>query len=417
MRQIAKSKGGKCIKQTKPPPKRRFAFECSEGHVWDSSSDSIKSGHWCPQCNKFRYLNEDKCRYILESLLDKKFPSNRRILDNHQELDGYCDDLKLAFEYNGKQHYERSSIFHKSQDDFILQKIRDQTKARICRDKKIKLIIIPYWISDDNKIDFIVNAVNKFGILINKDKIDVFSYVGFWKSKKKLKKCKEFIKPRGGKLLSEVYTGATTKMLWECSKKHQFTAAWCYVQQNHWCPFCSGRAGHDIFEMRRLAEKYEGKCLSEAYKGADKKLKWECKYEHQWKAVPASIKGGCWCPKCSYLKRGDDKKMTQAQLQKIAAENDGVHVGPYIRNTVQTTWKCKDSHIFKLTLVNIRRGSWCPICKSNKTYNRNRIIYKMKKNGLTYVQIGEKMNISRETVRTAYLSCNQSNPKQIKNAK
>ena len=60
------------------------------------------------------------------------------------ELDIYIPELKLAFEYNGKQHFEWIKYFHPTKEDFEKQQYRDRCKKRICKIKGITLIKIKY---------------------------------------------------------------------------------------------------------------------------------------------------------------------------------------------------------------------------------------------------------------------------------
>lgn len=58
------------------------------------------------------------------------------------ELDFYIDELKIAAEVQGEQHYSFVKFFHKSKDDLEKQQIRDAKKQIICRERKIALIEI-----------------------------------------------------------------------------------------------------------------------------------------------------------------------------------------------------------------------------------------------------------------------------------
>lgn len=107
------------------------------------------------------YKNETRCREIFENLFKTDFPKVRpSFIVNDKtgkklELDGYNDKLKLAFEYQGQQHYNFSPYFHKSQEDFTNQVYRDKLKKELCEKNNITLIEIPYSIEYKDLEDYI----------------------------------------------------------------------------------------------------------------------------------------------------------------------------------------------------------------------------------------------------------------------
>lgn len=62
------------------------------------------------------------------------------------ELDGFCEGLMIAIEYNGIQHYKWPNFTGCTLEEFFKQRQRDQIKEEICIEKNICLIRIPYVI-------------------------------------------------------------------------------------------------------------------------------------------------------------------------------------------------------------------------------------------------------------------------------
>jgi hypothetical protein len=88
---------------------------------------------------------ENDTRRTLEDHLDHPFPSARPPFLGGLELDGYNPALALAFEYNGRQHYQYTPHFHTGgRSDLRSQQARDAQKQELCRAEGIALLTIPY---------------------------------------------------------------------------------------------------------------------------------------------------------------------------------------------------------------------------------------------------------------------------------
>ena len=99
---------------------------------------------------KGRSKGERICREIFQEIYGLPFPSTYPdFLRNPQtnrllELDGYNEQLKIAFEYNGRQHYKKVRRFHPhGNTDLLYQFQKDDFKIRKCDENGVYLIIIP----------------------------------------------------------------------------------------------------------------------------------------------------------------------------------------------------------------------------------------------------------------------------------
>jgi len=165
-------------------------------------------------------------------------------------------------------------------------------------------------------------------------------------------------KERGGKCLSDSYVNNKTKLLWECSNDHQWEAEPNRIKRGSWCPACAGVTQLTIKEMNEIAQDRGGACLSARYINNSTKLRWQCSRKHQWEARPHDIKNGSWCPRCYNLNRSKMKEMSRL-AKKRGGQCLSRY---YANDKTKLLWECNDGHKWKTTPSIIKRGSWCPIC-------------------------------------------------------
>ena len=173
----------------------------------------------------------------------------------------------------------------------------------------------------------------------------------------KIKELREMAKRRGGRCLSDTYVNCNTKLLWQCSKSHQWEAAPRNTKAGHWCPTCAIKK-LVIDDLQAFVSKRGGCCLSDTYVNNKTKLLWECSKGHRWEATPGNIKNGRWCPTCAGV-----KKLTIADMQKLAKKQGGRCLsGTYVNTKTKILWQCGKGHQWEAIPRSIIDGSWCPIC-------------------------------------------------------
>ena len=78
------------------------------------------------------------------------------------EIDGFNDELKLGFEYQGVQHYKHTPYFHKDIQDFNKQVYRDNLKQEILEKNGIQVIYVPYSVEFDDLEEFVKKSLKKY---------------------------------------------------------------------------------------------------------------------------------------------------------------------------------------------------------------------------------------------------------------
>lgn len=119
------------------------------------------------QKKTFVSRGEMECKRAIEEITGEKFEKKRpdflkNVVSNKKlELDCYNEKLKIAVEYNGKQHYEYTPYFHKNKESFYNLRYRDEMKKKLCQENNVFLITVPYYIDLQDISKFISNELSK----------------------------------------------------------------------------------------------------------------------------------------------------------------------------------------------------------------------------------------------------------------
>jgi hypothetical protein len=221
--------------------------------------------------------------------------------------------------------------------------------------------------------------------------------------KKSIDEVRNAVAPKGITLLSAEYQGNKSKLKWRCANGHEWMATPQRVMHGTGCPRCAGR-NKSIDDMRRLAQRKGGVCLSTAFRNMNAPLEWQCSNGHRFAATPNTVlrQKQQWCPECSVLQRRQER-VTRAldRLHSIASDRRGRVVSTdYVDAKTALEYECDRKHTWTASATSVMRGSWCPFCASEKVASRNRAA----RNGIAQMQA---LAITRggKCVSTEYLSC------------
>jgi thiol-disulfide isomerase/thioredoxin len=370
MKILANNKKGRCLSTEYKNIDTKLIWQCEFGHQWEANARDVKSGRWCPHCHSSKRKGENAVREFFKNVFNKNFPSSRPpwliYEEKKLELDGYCKEIQIAFEYQGSYHYNKKAYWYPDKTTtFERRQLLDAHKIKACKENLVKLIIVNEF--NPFKKPEVWKEIIKQLLIENGIKVPLifdtipFGAVEFHTSTNYKNVANDIAKSRGGKCLSKKILYRTQLADWECKYEHQWTASLRQVDVlKTWCPECAGRRRLTIKHMQQLAKEKNGKCLSTEYKNGRCKLLWECEFGHRWEAVASSIKNnGTWCPQCTGL-----KTYSIEDMRSLAIARKGECLSKkYKGNKKKLIWKCEQSHTWEATPSSIsNHKSWCPIC-------------------------------------------------------
>lgn len=132
---------------------------------WQTTWNALRTNRkGCKVCVPVRAgKSEEAVRQVLEQITGWRFPKARPVWLKGKstypmELDGYNEQHRVAFEYQGTQHYV--PIFGRKA--FEITKRNDERKRVLCYSRGILLIRVPYWKRDTPS--FLRSKLQKAGL-------------------------------------------------------------------------------------------------------------------------------------------------------------------------------------------------------------------------------------------------------------
>ncbi len=182
-----------------------------------------------------------------------------------------------------------------------------------------------------------------------------------------IQQMKSIAKKRGGRCLSPKYVNAHHPLKWQCKEGHRWLAKPYTVKQGSWCIVCAGKKKKTISEMYSLAKSKNGKCLSKTYRNTKTKINWQCEKNHRWSATPSDVIQGKWCPKCAIESNASRLRLTIGEMKSIAKERGGRCLSiSYENSRTHLEWECKNKHRWFAVPGHVKQGKWCPYCAQVK---------------------------------------------------
>ncbi len=386
MQDLANQRGGVCISLDYKNDATKLKWKCSENHIWEATPNNIKHGKWCPTCSEG--LGERVCRLYFQKIFQKPFIKVRpEWLRNKTgfplELDGYCEELKIAFEHQGRQHYKKTSLF---QSNFA----RDEYKRTLCKKNGVKLIEIPEVLTDtkiEDLKEFIRKQCELQKIKLPKDfkavqvsYLEIFTYTKNQEKQLLINNSLAIINSKNGRHLETTINDKgilTFKTI--CENQHQWTLNYYNLANGKWCPYCyrkslSQKMRIPLTELKRIAKIKGGICLTKSLLENPKQILWQCAEGHQWLASATRVKSGNWCPKCAGNSKGE-----LSEVLKIIQEKKGVcNDKGYDNNYSVFNIFCDQGHNFTTIAKRLKKGNWCPKCAiENRAAKKRLTIYDM----------------------------------------
>jgi hypothetical protein len=262
---LAQKNGGKCTGIKLHKSNTVGLFICQNGHQFENKYHKAKN-YWCPKCRIFK--GELIVRTIFERMTGRSFPKIRpkwlKTASGHlMELDGFCEDLKIAFEHQGDQHFNNLRRYPGNLSKILA---RDKLKEELCRINGIALLIVrqvPDRVSVDELKKRIIQFCKANGVPVLPDSESVSMEVFY---PNMIKEYSDYCESIGCKLLTEEWPGASGKLKVKCNiDSHPiWEPLVVHIKKSKQCPACSGKK-INLEMIESFLAQFNIQCLSKEY--------------------------------------------------------------------------------------------------------------------------------------------------------
>lgn len=404
------------LKEGKNKTNRYYKIKCPSNHIYEKRNAEMTSG--CPECSKKTFVGQERVRLIFEHHFNKKFPSSRPnwlinpLTGKNLELDGYCEELKIAFEYQGRQHFSDNTEFG---GDFKNQKQRDIYKKEICLKHGINLVVInqPRFYDPEKFFNSVKDNCSYQGVLLASSFNDInFNYINDENSLiQKYNIFKDFVQEKGYELISNSLSTMEDILEFSCKNGHTFklkgstfkTMLNTTKYRDEPCLECHNKHSFSFKKITDNSSKDDGllksqeaakylgfTLLSTEYVNINEPLQWQCSHGHTFNKSYRQLlrnQTGEYCEICKKENLSHPKalqefltienKVLKTKLGTLKdinwlkefSTNHNLELieKSYLGDNIKHQFKCNNNHIFSSTITNLldkekRKTHMCVQC-------------------------------------------------------
>lgn len=183
--------------------------------------------------------------------------------------------------------------------------------------------------------------------------------------KRTIKEIASFLQSTGETLISDEYINNKTKLDILCANNHNYKMSFDHKQRGHGCPICSGNKKHTIEEVRKIFELNGERLLTCDYKNSHGMLKAVCQAGHEYAISFSSKQQGHGCRSC-YV---DSRKHKYRYTKSIVELNgDRLLTQNYVNSGTKLDILCVNGHTYQMSFNGKRAGYGCRQCTSRAKF-------------------------------------------------
>ena len=306
--------------------KKKLLWRCENGHEWGATVDSRSKGRGCPYCSK------------------------RKLLPGFNDL--ATTNSELAKQVSPGSEIKATEVTAGSRKKLLWICSKGHEWEAILA-SRFQGCGCPYC--SNNKILIGFNDLATTNPKLSKE-----------------------VSPNSKIKATEVMISSGMKLLWRCSKGHEWEAAVNSRSKGCGCPYCSNKkmliGFNDLAttspELAKEVSPNSEIKATEVMAFSNKKLLWVCDKGHEWEAKVAKRSQGCGCPYCSRRKlivEVNDLATINPNLAKEVSPNSKIKATEVMAfSNKKLLWVCNKGHEWEAKADGRSRGNGCPYCSNKK---------------------------------------------------
>lgn len=151
-------------------------------------------------------------------------------------------------------------------------------------------------------------------------------------------------------LLETRWLGWNAGYRFRCPHGHETVRAGTHISRFLiQCPTCrnASHALAKLTQLREIAERAGGECLSEVYQGADERYFFRCQQGHHFESRGSKVFAGSWCRRCAQFRHSEAMRNAHGleRLKTIAQQRGGACLaGHYTKLADTYRFRCAVGH-------------------------------------------------------------------------